>query len=76
MDRKQEEDSEQVVQDTLEVSNLPSNVSEDILELYFESPKSGGCDDAVKAVTFVSPGVAQVQFSTAESEFSTANVDR
>ena len=54
--------------DTLEVSNLPSNVSKDVLELYFESPKSGGHDGAVKNVSFVGPGVAQVKFSDPESE--------
>jgi RNA recognition motif-containing protein len=54
--------------DTLEVSNLPSDVTKDVLELYFENPKSGGQDGAVKDVSFVSPGVAHVKFSDPESE--------
>ena len=58
--------------DTLEVSNFPSDVSKDLVELYFESPKSGGCDGAVKSVTIIGPGVVQVQFSTNASEYSTA----
>lgn len=53
------------VRDTLQVSNLPADMSEDILEMYFESPKSGGCVDAVKEVLLIRPGVAQIQFSTA-----------
>ena len=56
------------IQDTLEVSNLPSDVSEDILELYFDNPRSGGCEGAVKAVSLIRQGVAKVQFSSAKSE--------
>ena len=63
-----ETEVEELPLDTLEVSNLPSNVTKDVLELYFESPKSGGHDGAVKDVSFVSPGVAQVKFSDPESE--------
>ena len=54
--------------DILEVSNLPSDVTEDTLELYFESPKSGGHDRAVQDISFISPGVAHVKFSDTESE--------
>ena len=54
--------------DTLEVSNLPSNLTKDILELYFESSKSGGQDGAVQDISFVSPDVAHVKFSDPESE--------
>ena len=55
--------------DTLEVSNFPTDVSEYVVELYFENPKSGGCDGGVKSVTIIGPGVAQVQFSSATSEY-------
>ena len=54
--------------DTLEVSNLPSGTSEDILELYFESPRSGGYDGAVKSVAVIQPGVAHIQFTSTKSE--------
>ena len=53
--------------DTLEVRNLPKNASKDYLELYFESPKSGGCTDGVKEVRFVKPGVARVLFKSPRS---------
>ena len=54
--------------DTLEVTNLPHNVSIDGLQLYFENRKSGGCEDGVKAVTFVESGVARVQLTDAKGE--------
>ena len=54
--------------DTLEVRNLPRNVSTDALQLYFESPKSGGCADGVKEITFVESGVACVQLTDARGE--------
>lgn len=54
--------------DTLEVSNLPSKVTREILELYFESPKSGGETGAVRDIHFISPGVAHVKFSDPESK--------
>ena len=65
----QEADSKVVaVRDTLEVSNLPSDITKDYLEFYFESPKSGGCADCVKDITMVKPGVAHVQFTDAACE--------
>ena len=54
--------------DTLEVRNLPHNVSSDALQLYFESPKSGGCADGVKEITFVESGVVCVQLTDARGE--------
>ena len=63
-----EAELEELPLDTLKVSNLPSNVTKDILELYFESPKSGGQDGAVQDISFVGPGVAHVKFSDPESE--------
>ena len=50
------------IKDTLKVSGFPDGVSEEVLVLYFENAKSGGCADAVKEVFFPSPGVAQIQF--------------
>lgn len=55
--------------DTLEVSNLPSKATEETLDLYFESPKSGGCEDAVKSVTIVQPGIAHVQFHDPQGKY-------
>lgn len=60
--------------DTLEISNFPANISEDLVEFYFENPRSGGCEGAVKSVTIIGPGVAQVQFSTDTSECATAYI--
>ena len=50
---------------TLEVSDIPVNVKEDYLQMYFESPKSGGCADCVKGITMVEPGIAHVQLTDA-----------
>ena len=61
--------SSEVSEDILEVSNLPEQISKEFLELYFESPKSGGCSDGVKNVTLLRPGVAKVLFSSSDSEF-------
>ena len=64
----QELSSVEISDDTLEVSNLPENISKEYLELYFESPKSGGCADGVKNVTMLRPGVAKVLFSSSKSK--------
>ena len=64
----QELSSVEISDDTLEVSNIPENVSKEYLELYFESPKSGGCVDGVKNVTMLRPGVAKVLFSSSRSK--------
>ena len=63
-----EAELEELPLDTLEVSNLPSNVTKEVLELYFESSKSGGQGGAVQDISFASPGVAHVKFSDPESE--------
>ena len=55
---------------TLEVSNIPANMKEDYLQMYFESAKSGGCAKCVKDVTVVKPGTAHVQLTDAASESS------
>lgn len=54
--------------DTLEISNLPVNIHVDTLELYLESPKSGGCAGGVKEIKIVSPGIARVQFNSETSK--------
>jgi hypothetical protein len=54
--------------DTLKVSDLPEGTSEDILELYFENPKSGGCEGAVKSISFHGPTTACIQFTSDESK--------
>lgn len=59
-----------VSDDTLEVRNFPSSVSEEYLQYYFDSPKSGGCANAVKEITLVKPGLAKVLFSSPKSESS------
>ena len=62
------------LRDTLEVSNFPADVSKELVELYFENPRSGGCEGAVKSITIIGPGVAQVQFSTDTGECATAYI--
>ena len=48
--------------DTLLISNLPENADEFLIEMYFENPKSGGCEEAIEKIHFVEPKIAQVQF--------------
>ena len=48
--------------DTLEISNLPQECDEETIQLYFESPKFGGCPGGVKSIQIVGNGVARVQF--------------
>ena len=57
-----QEDPDSTSYDTLEITSLPSTVSEEYLELYFNSPRSGGCDDAVKNIVMIQPGMAHVHF--------------
>ena len=59
---------ESSMSDTLEVSGLPQSCSEELLELYFENPKHGGCSGGVKAIKNIRPGVAQVTFDNVSSE--------
>ena len=68
---KLQDEREPIACDTLEVSNVPPNVTNDYLQLYFESAsKSGGCVDCVKNITMVKPGVFHVQFTDATSKLS------
>ena len=62
-----EQSTTKVSDDTLLIRNLPKNMSEEYLQLYFESHKSGGCANGVKGVTLVEPGVATVCFSSPKS---------
>ena len=55
---------------TLEVSNIPVDIKEDFLQMYFENPKSGGCADCVKDITIIKPGIAHVQLTDAASKSS------
>ena len=55
---------------TLEVSNIPLNMKEDYLRMYFENPKSGGCADCVEDVAVIEPGIAHVQLIDATSKLS------
>lgn len=64
-----QEDTAPANYDTLEVTNLPNEASEEYLELYFNSPKCGGCDDAVKSVAIVQPGMARVQFHDPQGNY-------
>ena len=72
-DYKKGETTSRFLDDTLEISNLPADISEEYLQLYFENARSGGCADAVKNIS-LSAGVARIQFSTAKSEQQFASV--
>lgn len=50
----------------IEVSGFKSSVSKDILEMYFESKKSGGKDEAVKNCSMVCEGTARLTFHDPE----------
>ena len=54
--------SEGVVCNQIEVSNVPDTVKEVVLKTYFETSKSGGSDNAVSECKKISPGVFHVTF--------------
>ena len=56
------EESENDVHNEIEVSNVPQNVSEDLLKTYFESRKSEGCSNAVSECKKINPGIFRVSF--------------
>ena len=51
------------------VSNLPDNADEHLIEMYFESPKSGGCDGAVESIDFVEPKVVRITLTNSQGEY-------
>lgn len=50
------------------VSGIPQSFSTEIIELYFENHKSGGCFDAVESISMFKPGAARVQFTSDTSK--------
>jgi len=54
--------------DTLEVSGLPPSADKELLELYFETPRSGSLDGAVEECSIVSPGTAHIKFQSPEGK--------
>ena len=50
--------------DTLKVVGLPEGIPKDLIELYFESPKSGGCAGAIKTLSLLGPTSACIQFTS------------
>ena len=52
-----EEDPSQI-----EVHNVPSKVTENVLKTYFETGKSGGCKDAVADCKQIENGIFTVTF--------------
>ncbi len=47
---------------TIIVSGVPADTDEDLLQLYFQGRKSGGCDDCVEECSLISSGKARVTF--------------
>lgn len=52
----------------LMVRNLPEAADEHLLEMYFESSKSGGCPDAIESIDFVEPDVARITLKDSEGK--------
>ena len=56
--------------DTVEVSGIPAKANVDAVRFYFETQmESEECDDVVKDVRMVQPGVAHIQFISPEGKF-------
>ena len=54
----------------IEVSGLPSgNTDTELLEIYFESSKSGGCSNAVVNCSVVADGIAHIEFRSHEGMY-------
>ena len=52
--------------DTLEVGGLPPNADRELLELYFETLRSGNLDGVIEECSIVSPGTAHIKFQSPE----------
>ena len=53
------------------VKNLPDKCEPDLLEMYFEKPKSGGTEGCIKAIKIIGgANVAHVTFYTSEGLYS------
>ena len=54
----------------MEVSGFPSgNTDTELLEIYFESSKSGGCSDAVVNCSVIADGIAHIEFRSCEGMY-------
>ena len=67
--------SDTALNNVLEVKNIPSNVDEKYLQLYFRSPISGGSQDAVQECTMIGRGTAQVSFHRPEGTVHRSTID-
>ena len=57
-----ESDSEEEEPRQIKVSNVPDAVDEELVKVYFEGTKSGGCVNAVAECTQIQKGVFLVTF--------------
>lgn len=73
-DDLEDKDEASAMCDTLEISNLTTDITKDYLELYFGNPMSGGCADCVKEIKMLKNGVAHVQFADTKSELDKCNL--
>lgn len=55
-------DSDTATTNVLEVKNIPSNVDENYLTLYFRSPKSGSAQHAIQECKMIGHGTARISF--------------
>lgn len=52
---------------TIEVTGSTKAIKKDILEMYFESKKSGGSEDSIDTCSIISDEIANITFKTSES---------
>ena len=58
-----------IIPDVIEVTGFPSNdVDIELLELYFESSKSGGCGNAVLETSIIAAGIVHIKFQSQEGK--------
>ena len=53
----------------IEVSGYTEPISKDILEVYFESKKSGGRKETIESVSIISKGKALLTFNNSEGAY-------
>ena len=60
LERESDEEGRETA--TIEVANVPSTVTIEVLQAFFETPRSGGQEDAVSNIVTVKPGIFHVTF--------------
>lgn len=70
MEIASEEDNEAVLEEQctieVQVQDSSDSINPELLQMYFENPKSGGTEDCVQNVEILSHDIAHVTFHTPE----------